>query len=96
MAELSQIVASLENRTGKLISRLAECQQENLRLKHKLNTLTEQYNDAMKNVEQWEEKYDSLKMAGSMVGSNNNTTEAKLKINRMIRELDHCIAQLSE
>jgi hypothetical protein len=47
-------------------------------------------------VVEWEEKYNSLKMANSMLGSNTNKTEAKLKINALIRELDHCMAQLAE
>ena len=45
---------------------------------------------------EWEEKYNSLRLATSMLGSNTDKTEAKLKINALIRDLDHCIAQLAE
>jgi hypothetical protein len=45
---------------------------------------------------EWEERYNSLKFANSMLGSDKNKTEAKLKINTLIRELDYCIVQLSE
>ncbi len=44
----------------------------------------------------WEEKYESLKIANSMLGSEENKRETKLKINALIREIDHCIVQLSE
>jgi hypothetical protein len=45
---------------------------------------------------EWEEKYNSLKMANTMLGSNTSKTEAKLKINTLIRELDVCIAKLAD
>ena len=45
---------------------------------------------------EWRRKYRSLKTAQAMLGSNDNTTEAKLKINHLIRELDSCIAHLAE
>ncbi|MGC1516652.1 MAG: hypothetical protein WA810_13840 [Maribacter sp.] len=68
----------------------------NVELKNELKkTITFQQNTT-KTVSEWEEKYNSLKLANSMLGSNTNKTEAKLKINTLIRELDHCITQLSE
>jgi hypothetical protein len=44
----------------------------------------------------WVEKYESLKIANSLLGSDENNRETKLKINALIRDIDHCIAQLSE
>jgi hypothetical protein len=44
----------------------------------------------------WVEKYESLKIANSLLGSDENNKETKLKINALIRDIDHCIAQLSE
>mgnify|MGYP001794775521 FL=1 len=35
-------------------------------------------------------------MANTMLGSNSNKTEAKLKINALIREIDVCIAKLAD
>jgi len=63
------------------------------KLLHKLELLQD---SSQKLVSEWEEKYNSLKLANSMLGSNTNKTEAKLKINTLIRELDHCITQLAE
>jgi len=39
---------------------------------------------------------DTLKMANSLLGSDENKRETKLKINSLIREIDYCIAQLSD
>ena len=50
----------------------------------------------IKALTEWEEKYKSLKLANSVLGSETNKSEAKLKINQLIRELDHCIVQLAE
>jgi len=47
-------------------------------------------------ISSWEEKYESLKFANSILGSDESKREAKLKINGLIREIDHCISQLSE
>ena len=39
---------------------------------------------------------ESLRMANSLLGSDENKRETKLKINSLIREIDYCIAQLSD
>jgi hypothetical protein len=41
-------------------------------------------------------QYNSLKMANSLLGSDENKRDTKLKINSLIREIDYCIAQLSD
>ena len=96
MSELVQIVDSLENKISKLLHKLDLMQQANTRLETELNTSKSNQNNSQQTVSEWEEKYNSLKLANSMLGSNTNKTEAKLKINTLIRELDHCIAQLAE
>ncbi|MFS4456616.1 hypothetical protein [Maribacter sp. 2304DJ31-5] len=96
MGELIQIVDSLENKVSKLLHRLEVLQKTNKELKNELTDLKADQENADKTVSEWEEKYNSLKLANSVLGSNTNKTEAKLKINTLIRELDHCIAQLSE
>ena len=70
--------------------------QVNAKLKQEL-VLLEKENQLKQNaLNEWEEKYDSLKMANTMLGSNTSKTEAKLKINTLIRELDVCIAKLAD
>lgn len=96
MSELVGIVDSLENRISKLLHRVDMLQQSRLNLERDLETLKGSYETVQRSVEEWEEKYKSLKLANSMLGSETNKTEAKLKINALIRELDHCIVQLAE
>ena len=42
------------------------------------------------------EKYQILKMASALLGSEDEKRETKLKINTLIREIDYCIAQLAD
>ena len=96
MSEIIEIVDSLENKIGKLLKKLEQERNINLKLQEELaNSKNENKDLALSDIK-WEEKYESLKMANSMLGSNENKTEAKLKINTLIREIDQCIAQLSE
>lgn len=96
MSELVEVVDSLENKISKLLHRLELEQQQKLVLQREVQGLKSRYEAAQRSVEAWEEKYNSLKMANTMLGSETNKTEAKLKINALIRELDQCIVHLSE
>ncbi len=96
MSELVEIVDSLENKISKLLHRVEQLQQAKLTLEEELVVVQKNHTEAKNSLIIWEDKYNSLKMASSMLGSNTNKTEAKLKINTLIRDLDHCITQLSE
>jgi chromosome segregation ATPase len=96
MSDLVDIVDSLENKISKLLHKLDLLQRENINLQKEIADVENEKTDTKNTLVVWEEKYNSLKLANSMLGSNTNKTEAKLKINTLIRELDHCIAQLSE
>jgi len=96
MGELIEIVDSLENKVSKLLHRLELLNQANTKLKEELISVRSGQDETQKALIEWEERYNSLKMANTMLGSNSSKTEAKLKINTLIRELDSCIAQLAE
>ncbi|NAY90429.1 hypothetical protein GTQ34_00720 [Muricauda sp. JGD-17] len=96
MSELVEIVDSLENKVSKLLHKLEVLHQANSKLKKELNLAKEETQLKENAVQEWEEKYNSLKMANTMLGSKTSKTEAKLKINTLIRELDVCIAKLAD
>ena len=96
MTELVEIVDSLKNKISKLLHKMDLLQQSKLSLERELESLKGDYEAAQRSVDEWEERYKSLKLASTMLGSENNKTEAKLKINQLIRELDQCIVQLAE
>ena len=47
-------------------------------------------------IENLKKKHNALKSANSFLGSEENKKETKLKINSLVREIDYCIAQLSQ
>ena len=96
MSSTLKIVDSLENRVSKMLHRLEVLEQKNQQLRQELANSKENSQRLQQEISQWEEKYNSLKIANSMLGTDNNKKEAKLKINTLIRQIDHCIAQLAE
>lgn len=96
MSVLETIVDSLENRISKVLHRVEVLKQTNLKLSNELEETQKKLLSQQEALGAWQEKYDTLKMANSMLGSNENTKETKLKINALIRDIDHCIAQLNQ
>ena len=96
MSDLSQIVDSLENRISKLLHRSDVPRKTNADLQQELTSLRKQKQEILQDINTWKEKYETLKTANAMLGSDQYKRETKLKINALVRELDHCIAQISE
>ncbi|QQX76077.1 MULTISPECIES: hypothetical protein [Aequorivita] len=96
MSNLSEIVDSLENRIGELLKRHEKLNKANVALEEELKILQSKQQQFEEEIETWTEKCNSLKMANSMLGSDQHKRETKLKINALIREIDLCISQLSE
>ncbi|MGB1451320.1 MAG: hypothetical protein ACPG7E_06395 [Marinirhabdus sp.] len=96
MGNISKIVASIENRINTLLHRLGKLQQENTQLKVQVAGLQEQQSVFKTDIAKWRDTAHTLKVANSMLGSNQYKKETKLKINALVREIDHCISQLSE
>ncbi len=96
MSNIQDIVDSLENRISKMLHKLEVLKQSNLKLNQELSVSEQKISEQEELLVSWEEKFESLKIANSMLGSDENKRETKLKINALIREIDHCIVQLSE
>ncbi|MCW8980287.1 MULTISPECIES: hypothetical protein [Altibacter] len=96
MSDLSEIVDSLENRISKLLHRHEILKQSNVALTEELQLLKSRHDEYENEIQQWQEKCTSLKLANSILGSDQHKRETKLKINALVREIDLCIAQLSE
>ena len=96
MSNIQDIVDSLENRISKLLHKMEVLKQSNLKLNQELSISEQKISEQEQLITSWEDKYQSLKFASSMLGSDEDKRETKLKINALIREIDHCIVQLSE
>ncbi len=96
MSDLIEIVDSLENRISKLLHKYELMKQQNADLKSKIQELESNSELQTNQLKHWEEKFSALKNANAMLGSDEYKRETKLKINALIKEIDMCIAQLSE
>ncbi|MDB9913039.1 hypothetical protein OAD06_01935 [Flavobacteriaceae bacterium] len=96
MSNLSEIVDSLENRVGKLLQEHENLKNKKSKLEEEITVLITQQDQYSKEIENWREECTTLKLANSMLGSNEFKRETKLKINELVREIDKCITQLSE
>ncbi len=96
MSNIEDIVDSLENKISKVLHKLELLKLANLKLNEELEVSKQEILTQDKQIANWEEKYDALKIANTILGSDDNKRETKLKINALIRDIDHCIAQLAD
>lgn len=96
MSEIAEIVDTLEDKVLKLFSKLEGLEKNNqdliLELQKAATIIKRQSNE----IEVLQKQYDALKLANSLLGSEENKRDTKLKINSLIREIDYCITQLSD
>ena len=95
MDKINTLVAELELKLPLLVTKIKGLEQENDTLKAKIVQMNEEKQQLKETVQKYKEKYDALKVANTILGSDEDKTEAKLTINALIREIDACIAQLS-
>jgi len=96
MSELNFLIETIEAKLEALIDKIDILEREKTELVERLTLEIEQKNQLNDFLEQLNLKYDSLKHANSLLGSEEFKKETKLKINSLVREIDHCISQLSK
>jgi chromosome segregation ATPase len=96
MNGLSEIVDALEVKLDKLAQKLERLQAENKELKNEVSLSALALNRQSEEITMLKQQNESLRMANSLLGSDDNKRDTKLKINSLIREIDYCIAQLSD
>jgi chromosome segregation ATPase len=96
MSVIAEIIDTLENKIAKLFMKINSLEKNNQDLKMDLGTATQTIQSQSKEIEALRLQYETLKIANGLLGSEDNKRETKLKINSLIREIDYCIAQLSD
>lgn len=96
MSEIAEIIDTLEKSLGKVLTKLDDLEKTNQNLKAELNKTATVITKQNKDFETLKMEFDTLKIANSLLGSDENKRDTKLKINSLIREIDYCIAQLSD
>ena len=81
---------------NKILIRFNELENENLDLKREINLLIEKNKSQVFELNSKVSEIEALKIAGSMLGSNNDKRASRLKINALIRDINDCIASLKD
>ena len=71
-------------------------EQSSVTLRQELNNATTTVRSQSQEMEGLKKQYETLKITNSLLGSEENKRDTKLKINSLIREIDYCIAQLAD
>lgn len=96
MSVIAEIIDTLENKVEKLILKIKNLEQNNQELKIELTKSAQIIEIQSNEFKALKSQYETLKIASALLGSDDNKRETKLKINSLIREIDYCIAQLSD
>jgi hypothetical protein len=71
-----------------------EAMSENL--KQQLKEATATIDQQIIEIDSLKKQHNAIKLANSLLGSEDNKRDTKLKINSLIRDIDYCISQLSD
>jgi hypothetical protein len=96
MSKTLEAIHLLEDRLKTLLTNYEFLKEENEILLQNVGKLQLQLDLNQQTIEDQNQKFELLKIAKTIDGSNESTRETKLKINALIREIDKCIVQLSE
>ncbi len=96
MSEIAEIIDTLEESLKKLLQKMAFLEQKISNLDKELSNASMIINNQSDEIEVLQKQNETLKIAKSLLGSDENKRDTKLKINSLIREIDYCIAQLAD
>ena len=88
-------LADFQTRVRQMILQFQELKKENGRLQNLLSEQAHEIDELKAKVAQAENDYNSLKMARMLEITDGNLEEAKERLAKMIRQVNKCIAILS-
>lgn len=96
MQNITQVVELLEDKLLLVLERYDFLKEENRLVREELVQLQHQLTIKEQLLEEKDSILDSLKVARTIQGSSDDTKITTKKINTLIKEIDLCIAQLSD
>ncbi|MBN2520737.1 MAG: hypothetical protein JXB17_09555 [Bacteroidales bacterium] len=90
------IVNELKEKIKLILLNFNDLKEENKKLKLENKRLIDDLKGNKKEIGFLEEKFEKVQLAKTILGSSEDTHVAKLKINRIVREIDKCIALLNK
>jgi hypothetical protein len=96
MRNVESIVESLELKIVNVLAHLDALKAENHRLKLESVAQKEKAEAQCAALDKKEADLEALRIASYMLGSNDDKRASKLKINALIRDINDCLASLSD
>jgi predicted nucleic acid-binding Zn-ribbon protein len=96
MTPNEKTLATFETRLRQMILRFQELKKENQELYAIVDKGEQEIKALRQKLEQQQRDYDSLKMAKMIEITDGNMTDAKERLSRLIRDVNKCIAILSD
>lgn len=84
----------LNRRIDELVNDFNSLKEENMNLKSRNESLKWMLHEREEEMKELEKRYEIIKLSGALLGKGENATEAKRRINELMREIDKCIALL--
>jgi uncharacterized protein involved in exopolysaccharide biosynthesis len=91
-----ELITAFEIKLRKLISEYQTLQAQHSKLKEELTREHESLIRAHSEILELKKKNDHLLLANQLGGSSENRTEAKKQIDKLVREIDQCLALIDE
>ena len=96
MTPSEKTLADFETRVRQMILQYQQLKKENMQLQQQIGEQTTEIEELKAKVTQADNDYNSLKMARMLEITDGNLDEAKERLSRMIRQVNRCIAILSD
>ncbi len=90
-----QLIEELKSRLERLLSIIEREREEKLVLRNSNLELQKKSKIYQARISELELKYANLKIAKSLLADSEDSHNAKIRVNRIVREIDKCIALLN-
>jgi hypothetical protein len=90
------IIAELRNNLKQIINLYQKKKEENRELRAENQNLKKTVLTLKKETDNYTVKYDTLQLAKTFTEASGSSHDAKIKVNRIVREIDKCIALLNK
>ncbi len=94
--EYNDILSTLHSNINKIILLYNDEKQRNIELSNEVKKLNDELNIFKEKNETLTKQYDNLKLAKTLAEIEGNENDAKIKLNKIIREINNCIALLNQ
>lgn len=91
-----KLLSNLDVRVKQVLLLCDKLKQENDRLKNEHALQDEKIERLKEELNQMNQRYDSLKMARTITAATVDVESAKLKLSKLVREVDKCIGLLKK